>query len=221
MIFSNGWIPSRLRLARRRKAARKAELYIARYRFPAHIEKRVRRRYPNLDDEDWKLVDQGLREWFVCCAWRGLRVLGMPSRLVDDAWHEFILDSVSYVNFCEGAFEEYLHHTPEETMGTPMPEALGDTVRAWDRSEMGGGKESVLWDLDKRLGVGDLALDVDRLRAARTRIPYVAASGWACGGGFMSMGAGSACAGGEGGDGSDGGGDGGGGGCGGGCGGGS
>jgi len=180
--------PGRFRLARRRRVARRAELYIANYRFPAHIAKRVRRHHPNLDDEDWKLVDQGLREWFICCAWRGRTVLGMPSRLVDDAWHEFILDSFSYINFCEVAFGGYLHHAPDETMGTPMPEALAETVRAWDRSAMGAGKESVLWDLDTRLGVGEpLGIDIDRLHAARTRVPYMAASGWACGAGVMGM----------------------------------
>ena len=37
----------------------------------------------------------------------------MPSRLVDEAWHEFILDSLSYTRFCEAAFGGYLHHTPD------------------------------------------------------------------------------------------------------------
>jgi hypothetical protein len=60
---------------------------------------------------------------------------GCPRKLVDDAWHEFILDSVSYVDFCEQVFGAYLHHTPEETMGTPMKDALADTIRAWDRSD--------------------------------------------------------------------------------------
>jgi hypothetical protein len=186
--------PSRLILAKRRRAAHKAERYITDYHFPSHIEKRVRRKYPSLANEDWVVVEKGLREWFVCCAWRGNRVLGMPSRLVDDAWHEFILDSVSYVSFCEAVFGGYLHHTPDETMGTPMPDALADTVRAWDRSEMGDGKESTLWDLDARLGIVEpLGMDPGRLHSARTRIPYVAASGWACAGGFLSEGDGGAC----------------------------
>jgi hypothetical protein len=77
----------------------------------------------------------------------------MPSRAVDEAWHEFILDSIAYTRFCEGAFGHYLHHTPVEAMGTPMGDALGETVHAWDRSDAGR-EESALWDLDERLGIG-------------------------------------------------------------------
>lgn len=150
----------------------------------------------------------------------------MPSKIVDDAWHEFILDSVSYVDFCEQAFGHYLHHTPEETMGTPMKAALADTIRAWDRSDKGRESEPVLWRLDSQLGVaGSLTIDHQTLNAARTRVPYPAAYGWAFSGGYLGgmggeAGDGAGCgAGEEGGDGS-GGEDGGGGGCGSGCGGG-
>jgi hypothetical protein len=109
----------------------------------------------------------------------------MPSRLVDEAWHEFILDSLSYTRFCEVAFGGYLHHTPDEAMSMPMGDALGDTVRAWDRSEMGSTVESVLWDLDERLGAAEpLGVGGLQLSAARSRAGYPLAGGWACAGGF-------------------------------------
>jgi len=173
--------PSRLVIARRRRTARKAEAYIASYVFPTHISARVCRRTPQLDEASWPLVEQGLREWFICCAWRGRTLLGMPSRLVDEAWHEFILDSLSYTRFCEVAFGGYLHHTPDEAMSTPMGDALGDTVRTWDRSDLGSSEESVLWDLDERLGA-DKPLGVSglQLSASRSRSPYPLAAGWAC-----------------------------------------
>jgi hypothetical protein len=180
--------PGRLLVARRRRTARRAEAYIASYVFPSHIARRVQRHNSQLDEAGWKLVERGLREWFVCCAWRGRTILGMPSRLVDEAWHEFILDSLAYTRFCEVAFGGYLHHTPDEAMSTPMGDALGDTVRAWDRSEMGSSEESVLWDLDQRLGADEpLGLKGLQLSAARSRSPYPLASGWTCagsGGGF-------------------------------------
>jgi uncharacterized membrane protein YgcG len=176
--------PSRLLVARRRRNARKAEAYIALYVFPTHISARVRRR-SQLDEADWKLVEQGLREWFVCCAWRGRTILGMPSRLVDEAWHEFILDSLSYTRFCNVAFGGYLHHTPDEGMSTPMGDALGDTVRAWDRSEMGSSEESVLWDLDEILGAAEpIGVNGLQLSASRSRSTYPLAGGWACAGGL-------------------------------------
>jgi hypothetical protein len=176
--------PGRLVVARRRRSARKAEAYIALYTFPTHISARVRRR-SQLDETGWALVELGPREWFVCCAWRGRTSLGRPSRLVDEAWHEFILDSLSYTRFCEVAFGGYLHHTPDEAMSTPMGDALGDTVRAWDRSDMGSDEESVLWDLDQRLGADDpLGVNGLQLSASRTRATYPLATGWACAGGF-------------------------------------
>lgn len=202
--------PSRLLVRKRSRSARRGERYIAAYRFPNQIEKRVRRRLPELDVAGWALVERGLREWFVCCAWRGRTVLGMPSQLVDEAWHEFILDSVAYTSFCQGAFGEYLHHTPDEAMTLSMGDALADTVRAWDRSQLGAEQESVLWDLDQRLGAEQpLGIDELAIVSARTRSPYSTRSDWA-GAGFGGYAAGGGS--GEGG----GGGDAGGGGCGGG-----
>jgi hypothetical protein len=182
---------TRAQIALMRRAPRKRERFISGYVFPSHIAARVRKRLPRIEERDWPLVEQGLREWFVCCAWRGGAVLGMPSRAVDEAWHEFILDSIAYIDFCERAFGGYLHHTPDEAMATPMGDALARTVRAWDRSEAGQEEESVLWDLDERLGI-DQPLGLDGLqlsgvRSASAGYPYVAAAcfvgGGGCGGG--------------------------------------
>jgi hypothetical protein len=51
---------------------------------------------------EWEPVERGLREWFICCAYRRRRPLGTPSRSVDYAWHAFILDTASYRTFCNG-----------------------------------------------------------------------------------------------------------------------
>lgn len=207
--------PSKVQVALRRRSIQKGEVYILDYEFPPHVKRRVQRRHPELNDTEWELVERGLREWFICCAWRGRTVLGMPSRVVDDAWHELILDSVAYTAFCNAAFGSYLHHTPDEAMSTPMADALGDTIRAWDRSDVGTGEESVLWDLDERLaireplGISGVQLSAARSGGAALGAPYV--GGCAVGGAAGSEGGGS----GGGGDGGCGAG-----GCGGGCGGG-
>jgi hypothetical protein len=83
--------PSRLLVFRRSRAARRREQFIAAYAFPDYFPKRVAKRLSDLNEAELKQVEQGLREWFICCAWRGRTVLGMPSRAVDEAWHEFIL----------------------------------------------------------------------------------------------------------------------------------
>jgi hypothetical protein len=160
-------------MQRRRRAARKGERFIAGYQFPDYIWKRVRKRAPDLDETGLHLVERGLREWFICCTWRGRAVLGMPSRLVDEAWHEFILDSLAYTAFCEQAFGGYLHHTPDEAMDAPMGDAMAETVRAWDRSEAGQEEESILWDLDERLGVEKpLGINGLQLTSARSHANY-------------------------------------------------
>jgi len=170
--------PGRLQVAKARRLARKGEAYISAYEFPAYLGKRTRSKLPQLDDLGWLRVERGLREWFVCCAWRGRTVLGMPSRAVDEAWHEFILDTASYVRFCEGAFGSYLHHTPGEAMTVEMGDALAETVRAWDRSAMGEAGESVLWNLDRELRVPDpLGITESQLISARSRIPYTGGAG--------------------------------------------
>lgn len=210
---------SRAQIALLRRTARKQERYIAKYEFPDYLWDRVFKRLPDLSRKQVELVERGLREWFVCCACRYRAVLGMPSRAVDEAWHELILDTRTYAAFCEAAFGEYLHHTPDEAMRTPMGDALGETVRAWDRSEMGEEGDSVLWDLDERLGIGEpLGLDEARLFEARSRSPYPVAAGWAgagyagacvgaggCGGGGGEGGGGGGCGGGGGGEGGGGG----------------
>jgi len=200
-----------------RRVSRKHERYIAGYEFPSYFWERVRKRLPDLSPRAMELIELGLRDWFICCAWRWGTVVGMPSRAVDEAWHEFILDTREYAGFCTAAFGEYLHHTPDEAMSTPMGDALGETVRAWDRSEAGREEESVLWDLDRRLGIPEpLGIDGAALEAARARSPYPAATGLA-GAGYAA----GACAAGGGDFGGGGDGGGGGGGCGGGgCGGG-
>jgi hypothetical protein len=137
----------------RRRRPSRAEDYIWTYQFPGQVEERCRRRHPDLTDREWKLVDQGLREWFLCCAWRDGEVLGMPSRLVDEAWHEFILDTLAYTEFCDRAFGGYLH-LPEASRAMPMGGALDATSRAWDRCGAGGSRGAVLWGLDALLGVG-------------------------------------------------------------------
>ena len=40
------------------------------------------------------------------------RPISMQSSKVDEVWHQFILDTQNYMDFCEEVFGEYLHHKP-------------------------------------------------------------------------------------------------------------
>jgi hypothetical protein len=170
----------RFQVAKLSRRARKGEEFISGYAFPADVERRTRDKFPQLDDGGWARVEEGLREWLVCCAWRGYRLLGMPSRAVDEAWREFILDALAYTEFCEQAFGAYLPHLPDETPTAPLDDVFANSVAAWDRSVQGRGvRESVLWDLDRHLGIDDpWGLDDEQLALVRKRISDEPPSEW-------------------------------------------
>ena len=119
-------------------------------------------------------VETGLRQWLRCCApaLRDNRVIGMPSRAVDEAWHGLILCTARYSAFCDKAYGRFLHHYPEGSVtagtpgaGDPADEQLRRTVIAWSLVAQPG-EECVLWDLDERVGV-DRPWGMDRGRVAQ------------------------------------------------------
>lgn len=105
-----------LRVTEDKKIARQ-QAVIKAYRFPTHIRRAVGDKYPALSSRQLELVIEGLQHYFmVSTANRHHGVLKptrMPSKVVDEAWHAFMLDSREYTAFCEQAFGEYLHHVPD------------------------------------------------------------------------------------------------------------
>ena len=71
---------------------------------------------------------EGLDAWFIACLHAENRMIGMPSKIVDVAWHEFILRTREYTNFCQRAFGAYLHHTPDSTMRVAATSLLPATL---------------------------------------------------------------------------------------------
>ena len=104
--------------------------FIDAYAFPGGIKERVRKRYPHLSDSDLELVFGGLRQYLQLSRQAHRRTLAMPSQVVDVAWHEFILFTRNYRDFCRKALGRYLHHTPAEAMTSPT-EAQEGIRRAW------------------------------------------------------------------------------------------
>ncbi|HET7508363.1 MAG TPA: hypothetical protein VFJ53_08405 [Solirubrobacterales bacterium] len=64
-------------------------------------------------------------------------------------------------------------------MSKSMNVALADTIRAWDRSQAGSERESIIWDLDERLGLEE-PLGVNGLQLSAIRSGTPVAGGWAC-----------------------------------------
>ncbi len=82
--------------------------------FSEGFRRKFARLHPQLSSVQRLLIEDGLRDWFRCCAQSGLGRLAMPSRAVDAAWHEFILFTAEYRFFCQEAFGRYLDHVPAE-----------------------------------------------------------------------------------------------------------
>jgi hypothetical protein len=118
-------------LLRWRKARRlaRAEI-IERFPYQRTLDKRLAERRPELTPAQRELVLQGLRDYFHLCNEAGRTMVSMPSQVVDDAWHEFILFTRQYKRFCDRALGRFLHHTPAEAMRTPT-EAQEGIKRAW------------------------------------------------------------------------------------------
>lgn len=85
----------------------------------------------------------------------------MPSRVADDLWHEFILDTKSYHAFCERAFGGYFHHIPAAQMaaGISSNAALRLTWRHACLEENINPKKPVrlplLFAIDAKLGIAN------------------------------------------------------------------
>jgi len=109
---------------------RRREQFIRAYPFPPSIKDKLRTRYPHLDDTQLSKVIRGLRDYFSICNSAGSRMVSMPSQVVDVAWHEFILFTRNYAQFCQRGLGRFLHHVPAEAMTTPTLAQTG-IKRAW------------------------------------------------------------------------------------------
>ena len=86
--------------------------------FPSGIVTSLHKTYPHLSLDQIHLVLEQMREYFHLCniAMGNRQRVGMPSKVVDEAWHEFILFTKEYESFCNKAFGTFLHHTPATAM---------------------------------------------------------------------------------------------------------
>ncbi len=94
----------------------KQEHFIANYVFPNKVNEMILKEYPHLTNEDIDLVFKGLKEYFIICHRAKKQMVSMPSQVIDVAWHEFILFTKKYNDFCKQSLGRFLHHTPAEAM---------------------------------------------------------------------------------------------------------
>lgn len=98
--------------------------------FPNFLKKKVMDAHPGLSERDVELVFRGLRQFFMAHLRSQRKFVAMPSKVVDTAWHEFILHTKAYEQWCQAAFGRLLHHTPAEVLGRD-PKRNDGLRRSW------------------------------------------------------------------------------------------
>lgn len=204
----------------RKSLMKKRTAFISAYEFPQSIQNKVAQVYPHLNDSELQQVLRGLRDYFHVISLSRREMVAMPSQVVDVAWHEFILFTKEYAQFCSKALGHFLHHTPAEAMKSKSKAPLG-IKRAWriscHRERINPFKPKrlpILFALDARLNIEDgFFYELDCMKSRSTSDGTGTAGSGYCGShiGCSSGCAGSAgdggCAGDSGGGGGCGGGD--------------
>ena len=109
---------------------RQRERWVREAPLPQFLKRKVRQAYPHLSGKDLELVERGLRQFFLSCLRSNKQFVAMPSRVVDAMWHEFILHTKGYKDWCSVALGWFLHHTPAEALGKKVRSNDG-LRRAW------------------------------------------------------------------------------------------
>lgn len=104
--------------------------FIRAYSLPPGLYEKLRQKHPHLTQKDCELVGHALRQFFHAYLRSGKKEVAMPSQVVDDLWHEFILYTRSYSTFCRRAFGRFLHHTPAAVMSKSQNKNTG-LCRCW------------------------------------------------------------------------------------------
>lgn len=93
-------------------AAWQRERVIRESPLPQFLKRKLRETYPHLSGKDADLVERGLRQFFMACSRSKRQFVAMPSKAVDAMWHEFILHTKAYENWCQLTLGYFLHHRP-------------------------------------------------------------------------------------------------------------
>jgi hypothetical protein len=135
--------------------------FIRSYMFPRGLFEKLVRARPGLEVKDQQLVARALRQFFLAYHRSGYRRVAMPSQVVDELWHEFILFTREYQDFCGKAFGRFLHHTPAVALGGTKPDNEG-LRRVWwfscleeNINPRKATRLPLLFAIDRKLGIRD------------------------------------------------------------------
>jgi hypothetical protein len=105
--------------------------YIRSYAWPPGLLDKLAAHHTGFTRKETALVAQGLRQFFLAYLNGGLRYVAMPSQVADDLWHEFILYTRAYQDFCDKAFGGFLHHTPAVVLAEGAKKDNTGLRRVW------------------------------------------------------------------------------------------
>jgi hypothetical protein len=90
---------------------------ISEYKHPEMIE-RLKRKHDLSHEEAKQLFEDTLLFLFLCTV---TKKPVSPSPMIDIGWHEFLMYTRDYQEFCRVHFGKFIHHTPTPTLGVqPM-----------------------------------------------------------------------------------------------------
>lgn len=84
------------------------------FNFPPKVAKKLKEKYSKASSRDIKIAFSGAILYFTLCKKYKDNNIPMPSVVVDDIWHEFILHTKDYEKFCEKYLGFFLHHIPND-----------------------------------------------------------------------------------------------------------
>jgi hypothetical protein len=129
------------------------------YQFPSSVRQRFAQEHYTLGADGIATVEAATRQWFRLAARHRKAKLSMPSVIVDDYWHEMVLHTREYAEFCDAALGRFLHHVPESTMSAAdaaanRTAALRDTLKLAQADEgLAADQLPLLFRVDRDLGV--------------------------------------------------------------------
>lgn len=161
LVVSAAVVAGAVVYTRRWLARSRREQHIRSYMFPRGLFEKFAATRPGLDLKQQQLVARGLRQFFLAYLKSGCQRVAMPSQVVDDLWHEFILFTRDYATFCQLAFGHFLHHTPAVKLGAARQDNAG-LRRVWwyccleeNINPRKPTRMPLLFVLDRKLGIAD------------------------------------------------------------------
>ena len=170
--------------------------YIQSHNFPRGLFDKLKEKHPEFGAKEFQLVARALRQFFLAHLKSGKKYVSMPSQVTDDLWHDFILYTRNYDQFCKKAFGRFLHHTPAVVLSSSKLDNEG-LRRVWWYSckeenidPKAATRLPLLFAIDKKLGINNgFVYSLDCKRYSGSAVTAGAGAGVVhCGGDFSDSG---------------------------------